>query len=172
VVAVDDSAAMIDLARRRLGARAEVVQADLNHPLPFDASSFDLVLCALVIHHVPDRAACLREFNRLLRPGGHVVLSTHHPTADWLRKGGSYFDVKEEEDTWHRDEASYRVRFWREPLTSLCAAMTESGFLVERLVELLPAPSMREHSPDHWEKLQREPGFIAFRLLKPAAPHA
>jgi|SRR5579862_266933 len=167
VVAMDSSAAMVELALKHVGARAQVVHADLNESLPFADSEFDLVVCALVIHHVDDRNECFRELFRVLRPGGHVVLSTHHPTTDWLRKGGSYFETKEEEDTWDRNDRTHVLRFWREPLTALCAAIAEAGFLIERLVEPLPAPTMRERSPEHWEKLQREPGFLVLRLVKP-----
>jgi SAM-dependent methyltransferase len=167
VVALDASAKMVELAARRLGAKAEVVRADLNEPLPFPAAAFDLVVSALVIHHVDDRDACFREFFRVLKPGGRAVVSTQHPTTDWLRKGGSYFETKQEEDTWHRGETSYTVRFWREPLSALCASITDAGFLIDRLVEPLPAPSMRERSPEDWEKLHREPGFIVLRVVKP-----
>ncbi len=117
------------------------------------------MVCPLVISHVDDRTACLREFFRVVRPGGHVVLSTQHPTTDLLRKGGSYFDVREEEDIWNRGDVSYTVPFWREPLTSLCAAVSDAGFLIERLVEPLPAKSMRERWPEHWEKLTANQGF-------------
>lgn len=170
VVAMDGSAAMVELARKRLGVQAEVIRADLGDPLPFATSEFDLIVCALVISHLDDREACLREFFRVLRAGGHVVLSTQHPTTDWLRKGGSYFDVREEEDIWSmsREDGAYPVRFWREPLTSLCAAIANAGFLIERLVEPLPAPSMRERWPETWQKLQGEPGFLVLRLLKPS----
>jgi len=167
LVGVDGSAAMVELAQKRLGGRAQVLHADLNEPLPFASSEFDLIVCALVIHHLNDREGCLREFFRVLRPGGRAVLSTQHPTTDWLRKGGSYFEVKEEEDIWDRGEvASYAVRFWREPLTSLCAAIAKAGFLIERVVEPLLAPSVRERCPEDWEKLQREPGFLVLRLVR------
>ncbi len=166
VVAIDVSEPMLELARQRLGESARVVRADLNEPLPFAAEEFDLVLCPLVIHHVDDRAACLREFFRVLRPDGHAVLSTQHPTNDWLRKGGSYFDVREEEDIWWREDGSYTVRFWREPLTTLCAAVSDAGFVIERLVEPLPAESMRERWPEEWEKLNRRPSFLVLRLRK------
>ena len=95
-----------------------------------------------------------------------MVFSTQHPTADWLRKGGSYFDVRQEEDVWERLGEEFAVRFWREPLTTLCAAIADSGFLIERLVEPLPADSMRERWPSDWEQLRREPGFMAMRLVK------
>lgn len=167
LAAVDGSAAMVELARARLGARVQVLHADLAEALPFAESEFDLIVCALVIHHLDDRRACLQEFFRVLRPGGHVVISTQHPTTDWLRKGGSYFEVKLEEDIWNRDQRDFTVRFWREPLTTFCAAIADAGFLIERLVEPLPASTMRERWPEHWEKLQREPGFLVLRLLKP-----
>jgi SAM-dependent methyltransferase len=168
VVGVDASEAMVELARARLGDRAQILRADLSEPLPFPDASFDLVVCALVIHHLNDREAFLHELFRVLEAGGHAVVSTQHPTTDWLRKGGSYFDVKQEQDIWHRGDQEFTVNFWREPLTALCDAIARAGFLIDRLVEPLPAPSMRERSPEDWEKLQREPGFLVVRLLKPA----
>ena len=159
VVAVDASEPMLELARRRLGTQAFVVHADLNEPLPFADEEFDLVLCALVIHHLDDRAATLREFFRVLRPGGHAVLSTQHPTTDWLRKGGSYFDTREEVDVWERDDVSYSVHFWREPLTAFSAAVADAGFLIERLVEPRPADSMRERWPERGRSSSASRGF-------------
>jgi hypothetical protein len=46
-------------------------------------------------------------------------------------------------------------------------AIAEAGFLIEHLIEPLPAETMRDRWPDHWEKLNREPGFLVLRLLKP-----
>jgi len=166
VVAFDASEAMVALAQERVPA-ATVVRAVLGEPLPFDDASFDLVASALGIHYAADRAAAFRELHRVVRPGGAVVLSTQHPTADWLRWGGSYFDVSLVDDVWRRDGVDYTVRFWREPLTTLCAAATDAGFLIERLVEPAPDESMRELWPDDWATLQREPAFLLLRLLRP-----
>jgi len=53
--------------------------------LPFAGASFDLVTCLDVIYHraVGDDLAALREFYRVLRPGGVVLLRV--PAYDWLR---------------------------------------------------------------------------------------
>ena len=43
--------------------------------IPEPAASFDAVLCTEVFEHLPDPLAALREFARLLKPGGCLVLT-------------------------------------------------------------------------------------------------
>ncbi len=44
--------------------------------LPILDTSFNSVLCTEVLEHVPDPVAVWKEFHRILRPGGRVLLST------------------------------------------------------------------------------------------------
>ena len=44
--------------------------------LPFPASSFGVVVIKHIIEHLPDPALALREINRVLEPGGVVILAT------------------------------------------------------------------------------------------------
>ncbi len=169
VTAFDASQAMVDLARKRTAGQVRIDHAVLGGPLPYPDGYYDLVVCALAIHYADDRAAAFAEFCRVLRPGGALVVSTQHPTIDWLRKGGSYFEVKLETDVWHTSSGDCPVRFWREPLSSLCAAATDAGFLIERVIEPLPAETMRQQYPADYEKLTREPGFLVLRLLRPVS---
>ena len=51
--------------------------ANLRDPLPFDDSSFNIVLCNAVIQHIPSDvvySSVLPEFARVLRPGGVLQL--------------------------------------------------------------------------------------------------
>jgi SAM-dependent methyltransferase len=75
VVGIDRSAAAIENARGRLGANAELVLGDL-HELPFEASSFDAVVCFEAIEHVERPERVLDGLKLVLRPGGILLLST------------------------------------------------------------------------------------------------
>jgi SAM-dependent methyltransferase len=167
VVGFDASQTMVDLARQRLGQRAQIDLAQLGEPLPYPAEAFDSSICALAIHYIADRPAAFAELYRVLRAGAALVVSTQHPTTDWLRKGGSYFDSVLETDTWHLPTGDVQVRFWREPLSQLCAAATGAGFLINQLIEPRPTERMRELFPNDYDTLNREPGFLILRLLKP-----
>jgi len=171
VTAFDASPVMVGLARQQAAGRVRIDQAVLGEPLPYPDGAFDLVVCALAIHYARDRGAAFAEFWRVLRPGGAAVVSTQHPVMDWLRKGGSYFQTTLETDLWQTPSGDQPVHFWREPLSALCAAATGSGFLIERLIEPVPAETMRERYPEEYEQLNREPGFLILRLFKPATPN-
>lgn len=169
VVAFDSSAELVRHARQRVGSAADIRVHDAQRPLVWLAdASFDQAIMALVLHHLDDPVAALREAHRVLGPSGRLVVSTVHPTADWRQLGGSYFTDEMIEDTWN---AGWEVRFRRAPLTAWCAEFHEAGFVIERLVEPLPAESMREHSPDTYDKLSKEPFFIVFVLAKKSEDH-
>jgi len=62
----------LDLEPRYAGA----LRFDANEPLPFPDGSFDLIWCSEVIEHLRDPAAVVREFRRVVRPGGRMILTT------------------------------------------------------------------------------------------------
>ncbi len=53
----------------------EEIHADLNFPLDLPDDTFDFVICREVIEHVESVPHVLREFNRILKPGGTLVLT-------------------------------------------------------------------------------------------------
>lgn len=56
------------------GGQWGVCQADGLH-LPFGAGRFDLVVCSEVLEHMPDPGQAVAEAARVLKPGGHLVVS-------------------------------------------------------------------------------------------------
>ena len=71
----------IDLSRQSLaiasksGAYTSVAHADLQQPLAFGDGSFDALTCVGVMTYVPDVEACWRQFSRVVRAGGVVVVT-------------------------------------------------------------------------------------------------
>jgi SAM-dependent methyltransferase len=83
VIGVDSSARMLAEARVKVPS-AEFHEADL-HRLPLPDDHVDAVVCGLALAHVPDLAPVFAEFARVLRPGGHLVVSDTRglPGALW-----------------------------------------------------------------------------------------
>ena len=73
VTAIDLSQRMVELASERgIDATVADVQA-----LPFADATFDVVVAAWMLYHVPDLDRGLAEIARVLRPGGTFVASTN-----------------------------------------------------------------------------------------------
>jgi ubiquinone/menaquinone biosynthesis C-methylase UbiE/DNA-binding transcriptional ArsR family regulator len=80
VIAVDRSGEMLQAARRRLRdlPTAEVRRGDLE-ALPIADSELDAATLMLVLHHLPDPGAALKEANRALKRGGRLVIADMLP---------------------------------------------------------------------------------------------
>ncbi len=85
--------------------------ADLNEPLPIESAAADLVLFQESVEHLPDPGRALRELNRILVPGGRLLLTT--PNVSHLRARASWFLAESDlynrlppdsaEAVWHRE---------------------------------------------------------------------
>jgi len=65
----------IDLASALAMARMDATR------LAFRDSTFDAILCLHVLEHIPDDRAAMREFLRVLRPGGWAILQSPFDSA-------------------------------------------------------------------------------------------
>ena len=74
VVATDLNPAMLEIAGRKLHSDRVRYQAADAQELPFDDSTFDLVVCQFGVMFYPDKPAANREAYRVLRDGGRYLL--------------------------------------------------------------------------------------------------
>lgn len=58
-----------------LADRVTFTAADAGGRLPFDDGAFDACLCVDSVIHVPDRLAALKEWQRVLAPGGRALFT-------------------------------------------------------------------------------------------------
>lgn len=87
VIAADVAYGML---RHDAESRPPAVCADATQ-LPFRTDSFDHVVAAFVLNHVPDLVAALSELARVVRPGGSIAASSfstdrQHPAKDAIGK--------------------------------------------------------------------------------------
>jgi len=79
VTAIDLAPAMIEVARLHAlerGVSIDYRVAGAESLLAQEAASFDAITCMEMLEHVPDPGALLATFGALVRPGGHLFVST------------------------------------------------------------------------------------------------
>jgi ubiquinone/menaquinone biosynthesis C-methylase UbiE len=84
LVLLDLQAQMLHLASKRLGHRADFVQADAAH-LPFRDATFDAILMATVLGELSNPESCIEEVRRVVRPGGVASFAETRRDSDFLR---------------------------------------------------------------------------------------
>jgi ubiquinone/menaquinone biosynthesis C-methylase UbiE len=82
VYALDASSRMLNIARTHTADFRNITyQVGNIEALPFGDESFDLVCSAGVIEYLPNIERALQEIQRVLRPGGLLILSTTNANA-------------------------------------------------------------------------------------------
>lgn len=169
VTGVDASAGLLELARRRLGADADLRVLDLADPLPFPDGAFDDVIASLVLHYLEDWRPTLAELRRVLTPGGRLIVSVDHPFAINLmhRQAGprpDYFKTYNWTEKWTMGGQAAQMTFWNRPLHAMTDAFTAAGFRISVISEPHPVPAARELFPNDFDILDTFPSFLFFVL--------
>jgi SAM-dependent methyltransferase len=147
VIGVDSSPDMLERARARVPG-GTFLHGDLR-ALPLPDNHVDLVVCALALTHHRDLGPVLAEFARVLRPGGHLVISDLHEEQVLL---GGVVRVRVDDGRPALLPAyRHRASDYLNPALSL-------GFTLRRCeeprqrVDDLRAPMAQDTSPGPWDE--------------------
>lgn len=146
VVGVDPSPGMLEVARKRVpGVEFRAGHAEA---LPAEDASVHFLSMGYALRHVAQLEAAFREYRRVLKPGGRVlILEISRPrTRLGLLVARTYFrdilPLLTRLVTWSKDAHEMMSYYWETidacvPPDTIVAALREVGFLgVQRRVEL------------------------------------
>ena len=105
VTAIDESEAMIKIANSKKISNASFLKADAGH-LPFPDHSFPVVATITMLEFVEDPAKILDEINRVLKPGGSLIVGCLNKNSelgkikdkDPVFRNGYFYSIGEVKD--------------------------------------------------------------------------
>ena len=139
----------------RLVRAAIEAQSALNYAvasaaeLPFENAQFDLIVAYNLLMNLEEVPTALKEFTRVLRPAGQVIISVSHPFVDHGRFAskemnspfvveGRYFGRQRFEGVEERDGLQMHFAGWSQPLETYGMALEEAGLAITSLREPVP----------------------------------
>lgn len=173
VIALDPSPTLVRAARG-LDVKSAYVAGDGTR-LPFADGAFATVVAynsLQAMADVDDMPRALLEAGRVVRPGGYFCACVAHPMTDMALVDGasggdgaaSYFERRRVDTTVNKNGLTMRFHGWTYTLEDYAAALTEAGFMVERMHE--PQPRGEGARLDRWRRI---PLFLMLRAVKGAA---
>jgi len=94
VSGIDQSPSMLQVARDRLGERADLYLGDASN-MPYPDKEFDLIIMSAVLHEMPRgvRSAVINEAKRTLKEEGRILLIDYNPGPIRPLKGWLYKSI-------------------------------------------------------------------------------
>lgn len=183
LTAVDVTPRFVEMTQELLSAsrdradRATVLRHDLTQPLTFASDeSFDLVHSNLVLDYIEDWHALMREFYRVLVPGGWLVFCAGNPVGDWLLMNHENLKMSEEANYFATQSFAFAWSGFGEPkpvvwgyrrsIESTFNPILEAGFRLERVVETKPTAEFHQADPVRGKIYDRQPSFMCVRARK------
>lgn len=162
------------------GVPVNYVKPVASGDMPFDANSLDLITCFGVLHHIPNVSKIVKEFYRVLKPGGYALV--REPVismGDWRkprtgltkRERGIPLPVFRD----FVEQAGFKVVRERNCMFSLTSRLryiisgpvfnNEAVVALDALLSMLPIWPKVYHARKAWQKLR--PTAIYYVLQKP-----
>lgn len=95
VIGVDSSSEAVEHAQKKYLKPNLVFKIGTANAIPLADRSVDLVVSFETIEHHDKHEEMIQEIKRVLRPGGHLILSTPDKSIYWQRDASNPFHIKE-----------------------------------------------------------------------------
>jgi len=175
VVGLDPTEALLATAQERDPSGTYV--RGVGESLPFDDASFDVVVSYLTLLDIEDYRKAIKEFARVLKPGGRFVYGNLAAFATTTGKGwveddagnklyfpiDHYIEERGMEVAWN----GIKIINYHRPLSSYVTAMLQAGLILREFVEPAPSPEQVEKNP-RWSYDRRVPYCMAMLWEKPS----
>lgn len=163
----DLSHEMLTQAQQKHAIRESLARADCT-AIPVSSGTVDMAVCSFAVGYVADLRALASELSRVLRDGGHLIVTDLHPAGlerGWrrtFRHGGEVVEI-----------ANFQL-----PINHLCRTLQGQGLRLERMITPCfgeaERPIFRRCGKEHlFEQLQAGPAiFICSFTLGGSCPSA
>ena len=132
--------------------------------LPFEDGRFDMIVSYNMLMDVEDVPAAVKEFRRVLKDDGTLIISIVHPVADhgsFEGEGkdapfvmrGTYFGRQRFEGAEERDGLTMHFAGWSQPLGAYAAALEAAGLAITALREPLPDTGDGRAHMQRWTRI-------------------
>jgi SAM-dependent methyltransferase len=148
--------------------RLDYITADLNDPrvmdrqditdMSYDDGTFDVIACSHVLEHVPDDRAAMREFRRVLKPGGWAVIMVPYVPDELTDEDAAITSPADRERRFGQHD---HVRYYGRDIVE---RLEEAGLHVE----VVTARALIE--PGELNRLQVDEDETLFYCARPVGP--
>lgn len=154
VVAADVSPESLVALETRLRGRGDLTTAVLNGTdlEGFRDGQFDVVATYSVLHHVPDYLAIVREFARVVRPGGLIVID-HECCPEYWAGNPTY---REYLAAYHARHAPTRAQLWLGRARRSLSLSQWRRFLAQKFLGINAEGDIHVFPHDHieWDRIR------------------
>lgn len=152
----------------------------------FAPESFDFAYSSLAIHYVQDWIPTFKQIYSILKPNSYFIFSCGHPVRMAMAQNddeenyrftlqlnknrktkemtiiGNYLDSEETDAA----VGVMEVTTYHKPFGEIAREIKEAGFVIDEIIEPKPLKEMEAIKPWSYQRLQKIPEFVIFKLLK------
>lgn len=182
IVGIDNAEGLIEIATQSY-PDIEFQVMDME-ALDFPEASFDIIYASLALHYVDSWLPMLQKMHSLMKPGGEILFSIHHPlrsameqkkegdtfsyTLGFSRTGndkgeaiGDYLSKREIEDTLFNQ---LKVIYYHKPLSVILKNITEAGLVLQECIEPKPLEEAKAKKKNFYTVHQKIPLVMILKL--------